>query len=372
MLRAEGHEPVALLCVRHDAGRYTEMSELVRAAPPELDVVMPASRDRIAPLLRPFEPDLALCIGFPWKIPPDALAVPRHGIVNGHPVAAPALPRPEPRVVGDPKRRARDRLHLPLHGRGARHGEHPRPGADRARRRALLGGAHAEARDGGRATSCPASSSVSRVATRGIRRTRARRATSVRSSPSTRGSTGRSPWTRSTRQVRAWRLPHSAAGDRGALTEIDGETVRVLRVSREPRYGPRDGVRRRHTLDRGDGGGMRPVIGITSYAQEASWGVWHLPAALVPLAYVDAIERAGGRAVVIPPAEEDVEETLDALDGIVFSGGADVDPVHYGAEAASRRRTRRRRGATRARWRSSARRSSATCRRSRSAAASSS
>jgi len=76
----------------------------------------------------------------------------------------------------------------------------------------------------------------------------------------------------------------------------------------------------------------RPVIGITSYAQDARWGVWHLPAALVPLAYVDAIEKAGGRALVIPPAEEDVEETLDALDGIVFSGGADVDPARYGAE----------------------------------------
>jgi putative glutamine amidotransferase len=78
---------------------------------------------------------------------------------------------------------------------------------------------------------------------------------------------------------------------------------------------------------------MRPVIGITSYAQDARWGVWHLPAALVPLAYVDAIERAGGRALVVPPAEEDVEQTLDALDGIVFSGGADVDPAQYGADA---------------------------------------
>jgi anthranilate synthase component 2/putative glutamine amidotransferase len=77
---------------------------------------------------------------------------------------------------------------------------------------------------------------------------------------------------------------------------------------------------------------MRPVVGITSYAQEARWGVWHVPAALVPLAYVDSIERAGGRAVVIPPAEEGIEETLDALDAIVFSGGADVDPAHYGAE----------------------------------------
>jgi gamma-glutamyl-gamma-aminobutyrate hydrolase PuuD len=77
---------------------------------------------------------------------------------------------------------------------------------------------------------------------------------------------------------------------------------------------------------------MRPVIGITSYAQEASWGVWRLPAALIPLDYVDAIERAGGRALVIPPAQDGVEETLDALDAIVFSGGADVDPAHYGAE----------------------------------------
>lgn len=78
---------------------------------------------------------------------------------------------------------------------------------------------------------------------------------------------------------------------------------------------------------------MRPVIGITSYAQEASWGVWRLPAVLVPLAYVDAIEHAGGRAVLIPPSEDGVEETLDAVDGIVFSGGADVDPAHYGAVA---------------------------------------
>jgi len=78
---------------------------------------------------------------------------------------------------------------------------------------------------------------------------------------------------------------------------------------------------------------MRPVIGITSYAQDARWGVWHLPAALVPLAYVDAIEHAGGRALVIPPATDDIEQTLDTLDGIVFSGGADVDPSRYGAEA---------------------------------------
>lgn len=77
---------------------------------------------------------------------------------------------------------------------------------------------------------------------------------------------------------------------------------------------------------------MRPVIGITSYAQDAKWGVWHLPAVLIPLSYVDAVEGAGGRAVLIPPTEVGVEETLDALDGVIFSGGADVDPTRYGAE----------------------------------------
>ena len=76
----------------------------------------------------------------------------------------------------------------------------------------------------------------------------------------------------------------------------------------------------------------RPVVGITTYAQEASWSYWKLPAALIPLDYVDAVERAGGRALLIPPSEDGVEETLEALDAIVFSGGADVDPASYGAE----------------------------------------
>jgi gamma-glutamyl-gamma-aminobutyrate hydrolase PuuD len=78
---------------------------------------------------------------------------------------------------------------------------------------------------------------------------------------------------------------------------------------------------------------MKPLIGITTYAQPARWGVWDLPAALIPLDYVDAVERAGGRAMLVPPTEDGVEETLDALDGIVFSGGADIDPARYGAEA---------------------------------------
>jgi len=77
---------------------------------------------------------------------------------------------------------------------------------------------------------------------------------------------------------------------------------------------------------------MKPVVGITSYAEEVTWGAWVEEAALVPLAYVRAIERAGGRPLVVPPSEDSIEETLAVLDGIVFSGGSDLDPELYDAE----------------------------------------
>ncbi|HEV2901662.1 MAG TPA: gamma-glutamyl-gamma-aminobutyrate hydrolase family protein, partial [Gaiellaceae bacterium] len=77
---------------------------------------------------------------------------------------------------------------------------------------------------------------------------------------------------------------------------------------------------------------MRPLIGITSYAEEIRWGVWTEEAALVPLSYVRAVEKAGGRALVVPPAEDGLDETLAALDGVIFSGGGDLDPRLYDAE----------------------------------------
>jgi putative glutamine amidotransferase len=78
---------------------------------------------------------------------------------------------------------------------------------------------------------------------------------------------------------------------------------------------------------------MRPLIGITAYAEEASWGVWTVPAVLAPLRYVDKVEQAGGRALLVPPFDDAVEETLGVLDGIVFTGGPDLDPTLYEAEA---------------------------------------
>jgi putative glutamine amidotransferase len=75
-----------------------------------------------------------------------------------------------------------------------------------------------------------------------------------------------------------------------------------------------------------------PIVGITSYVEDAAWGYWQLEAALIPQMYIEAVERAGGRALVVPPSEDGVEETLDALDGLLLSGGADLDPASYGAD----------------------------------------
>src|SRR5438876_6594358 len=77
----------------------------------------------------------------------------------------------------------------------------------------------------------------------------------------------------------------------------------------------------------------RPVVGITTYVVPAKWSYWELEAALIPADYVHAVERAGGRALLVPPSADGIEETLDAVDGLVFSGGSDLDPELYGQEA---------------------------------------
>ena len=76
----------------------------------------------------------------------------------------------------------------------------------------------------------------------------------------------------------------------------------------------------------------KPLIGITTYVTPAKWSYWELEAALIPVDYVRAVERAGGRPLLVPPSEDGVEETLEALDGLLFSGGSDLDPGLYDQE----------------------------------------
>jgi gamma-glutamyl-gamma-aminobutyrate hydrolase PuuD len=76
----------------------------------------------------------------------------------------------------------------------------------------------------------------------------------------------------------------------------------------------------------------KPVIGITTYLTPAAWGAWELDAALVPASYVRAVVRAGGAPLLVPPGAS-YEETLDSVDGLIFSGGSDLDPELYGEQA---------------------------------------
>ncbi len=98
VVREAGHQPVALLTMRWAGGGdgISGTGELLAAAPADLNVLMPAKRRDIAPLLRSVEPDLVVCMGFPWKIPADALAVPTHGWLNGHPSLLPFHRGPTP------------------------------------------------------------------------------------------------------------------------------------------------------------------------------------------------------------------------------------------------------------------------------------
>lgn len=77
----------------------------------------------------------------------------------------------------------------------------------------------------------------------------------------------------------------------------------------------------------------KPLIGITTYVEESTrYGVWDVPAALVPTGYYELVQAAGGTAVLLPPDEpEAAQEVLSRLDGLVVAGGPDVDPVRYGA-----------------------------------------
>ena len=76
----------------------------------------------------------------------------------------------------------------------------------------------------------------------------------------------------------------------------------------------------------------RPVVGITTYLTRAAWGAWDLEAALVPASYVRAVARARGVPLLVPPGAP-AEETIDRVDGLIFSGGSDLDPELYGAQA---------------------------------------
>ena len=79
-----------------------------------------------------------------------------------------------------------------------------------------------------------------------------------------------------------------------------------------------------------------PNVGVTCNVEVVKYGLWTEPAAMVPLTYVRAIARAGGRPLLIAPTPADLvdpSELLDLLDGVLITGGADIDPAAYGEQS---------------------------------------
>ncbi|MCU1412567.1 MAG: gamma-glutamyl-gamma-aminobutyrate hydrolase family protein [Rhodoglobus sp.] len=82
--------------------------------------------------------------------------------------------------------------------------------------------------------------------------------------------------------------------------------------------------------------GSRPIIGLTTYLEQAQTGVWDVQASFLPKVYFEAVNKAGGIAVLLPPQPVDAEiasAVLDGLDGLIITGGKDVDPARYGQSA---------------------------------------
>ena len=235
MLRELGHEPIALMCSRELADRYGGLADLMAGAPAELDVVIPASRDRVAPLLRTLEPDLALCTGFPWKIPADALSVPTYGVVNGHPSLLPRYRGPSP--VAWAVRNGESEIGFTLHYMDAELDT----GNILGQARIPLG--DAEGWDDLERHFGPAVGEIFPPAMERVERgdpgdPQAEEDATYFSffEPEYAWIDWSKPRAEIVRQVRAWRF-HSPASPHGALTELDGATVRVLAVSPEPADG---------------------------------------------------------------------------------------------------------------------------------------
>jgi len=96
-LRELGHEPVAVMSARRSRpGPPSPWSITDATAPAGLDILFPRNRHSIEPLLRAYQPDLAMCWGYPWRIPLAALEIPRFGSINNHPALLPRHRGPIP------------------------------------------------------------------------------------------------------------------------------------------------------------------------------------------------------------------------------------------------------------------------------------
>lgn len=81
---------------------------------------------------------------------------------------------------------------------------------------------------------------------------------------------------------------------------------------------------------------VRARIGLSTYRETAAWGAWNVSAHLLPATYAAAVRAAGGLPLLLPPGADDAgaeaAAAVTALDGLLLTGGPDVDPARYGAD----------------------------------------
>jgi methionyl-tRNA formyltransferase len=96
--RSVGLEPVAVITPRaaRNAEAEARRDAILTSSPGELDVCFAADKSSLERLTRAYEPEIGLCTGYPWRLPPEVLAIPRLGVVNTHPSRLPQLRGPFP------------------------------------------------------------------------------------------------------------------------------------------------------------------------------------------------------------------------------------------------------------------------------------
>jgi len=78
---------------------------------------------------------------------------------------------------------------------------------------------------------------------------------------------------------------------------------------------------------------MHPIIGVTSEPKSTKGSAGDLNSLVIGHTYTDAVKRAGGLPVILAPvSDKDVPAIVDRIDGLLLSGGGDVEPQRYGEE----------------------------------------